>query len=107
MRIGVPKEIKPDEYRVGVMPVGAEVLVKAGHQVSVESSAGASSGFRDDDYRKAGATIAAENGATPHQLMAIFGWKTLEQAEVYTRKVRQQRVAGASMGLLSFGLVAK
>ena len=57
--------------------------------------------------RKAGATIAAENGATAHQLMAIFGWKTLEQAEVYTRKVRQQRVAGASMGLLNFGLGAK
>ena len=57
MRIGVPKEIKPDEYRVAVMPVGAEVLVKAGHQVLVENSAGVSSGFSDDDYRKAGATI--------------------------------------------------
>ncbi|MGD9542422.1 MAG: tyrosine-type recombinase/integrase, partial [Methylocystis sp.] len=41
--------------------------------------------------RKAGATIAAENGATAHQLMAIFGWKTLKQAEVYTKAAEQKR----------------
>ena len=47
--------------------------------------------------RKAGATIAADNGATPHQLMAIFGWTTLEQAEVYTREVNRKRLAGEGM----------
>ena len=52
--------------------------------------------------RKAGATIAAENGATPYQLMSIFGWKTLEQAELYTKKVRQQMMAGGSMHLIGF-----
>jgi len=57
---------------------------------------------RAHGLRKAGATIAAENGATPHQLMALFGWKTLEQAEVYTKKVRQQMLAGGSMHLLMF-----
>jgi integrase len=57
---------------------------------------------RAHGLRKAGATIAAERGATPHQLKAIFGWKTLEQAEVYTEKVRQQLVAGGAMNLLSF-----
>jgi alanine dehydrogenase len=57
MRIGVPKEIKPDEYRVSVMPVGVELLTKSGHQVFVEASAGTSSGFSDDDYVKAGAQI--------------------------------------------------
>jgi hypothetical protein len=41
---------------------------------------------RAHGLRNAGATIAAENGATPYQLMAIFGWKTLEQAELYTRR---------------------
>lgn len=51
--------------------------------------------------RKAGATIAADNGATPHQLMAIFGWTTLKQAEVYTRKADQKRLARSSMHLLS------
>ena len=38
MRVGVPKEVKCDEYRVGMMPVGVEVLVKAGHQVFIETS---------------------------------------------------------------------
>jgi alanine dehydrogenase len=57
VRIGVPKEVKADEYRVGMMPVGAETLAKAGHEVFIETSAGLSSGFPDEDYRKAGATI--------------------------------------------------
>ena len=57
MRVGVPKEIKPDEYRVGMMPVGAETLVRAGHSVLVETQAGVASGFPDEDYQKAGATI--------------------------------------------------
>jgi alanine dehydrogenase len=57
VRIGVPKEIKPDEYRVAMMPVGAEVLTKAGHQVFIEASAGVASGFADEAYQKAGATI--------------------------------------------------
>jgi integrase len=50
---------------------------------------------------KAGATIAAENGATAHQLMAIFGWKTLEQAEIYTKAARQQMLAGGAMALIT------
>jgi integrase len=50
--------------------------------------------------RKAGATIAAENGATDHQLMAIFGWKTIKQAERYTKKARQKKLAGSAMGLM-------
>ncbi|MFA5901591.1 MAG: tyrosine-type recombinase/integrase [Hyphomicrobium sp.] len=50
--------------------------------------------------RKAGATRAAENGATPHQLMSIFGWLTLKQAEHYTRAVSQKRMADGAMHLL-------
>lgn len=57
---------------------------------------------RAHGLRKAGATIAAEKGATAHQLMAIFGWKTLAQAELYTEKVRRQLLAGAAMGLMVF-----
>jgi integrase len=56
---------------------------------------------RGHGLRKAGATIAAENGASAHQLMAIFGWKTLEQAELYTRAVRQQLLAGNAMNLIT------
>ncbi|WP_193370089.1 tyrosine-type recombinase/integrase [Pelagibius marinus] len=50
--------------------------------------------------RKAGATIAAENGATEHQLMAIYGWESPKQAALYTRKADRKRLAGASMHLL-------
>ena len=57
MRIGVPKEVKSDEYRVALMPVGAETLVKAGHPVFVETQAGVGSGFLDEEYTAAGATL--------------------------------------------------
>ena len=50
--------------------------------------------------RKAGATIAANNGATARQLMAIFGWDTIKQAEHYTRKADQKQLAEAAMHLL-------
>ena len=57
MRIGIPKEVKPDEYRVAMMPVGVELLVKAGHEVRVETNAGVGSGFADEDYTAVGAQI--------------------------------------------------
>jgi alanine dehydrogenase len=58
MKIGVPKEIKVHEYRVGLVPAGVRELVDAGHQVLVESSAGAGIGFEDSHYKSAGAVIA-------------------------------------------------
>ncbi|MFN4242323.1 MAG: alanine dehydrogenase [Tepidisphaerales bacterium] len=57
MRIGVPREVKSDEYRVALMPVGAEMLVRQGHEVLVETSAGVGSGFGDELYAAAGARI--------------------------------------------------
>ncbi len=57
MIIGVPKEIKKDEYRVALIPVGAETLIKHGHKVLVEKGAGEGSGFTDREYRDAGASI--------------------------------------------------
>ncbi len=57
MRIGVPKEIKNNENRVGIIPAGVLELTKCGHEVFVQSSAGKGSGFFDDEYEDAGATI--------------------------------------------------
>ncbi len=57
MIIGVPKEIKNNENRVALTPAGTQELVKRGHTVLVQRSAGASSGFHDEDYKKAGAQI--------------------------------------------------
>ena len=59
MRIGVPKEIKNHEYRVGLVPASVREAVGHGHAVVVETGAAARIGFTDNDYRKAGATIAA------------------------------------------------
>jgi integrase len=50
--------------------------------------------------RKAGATAAANNGATEHQLMAIYGWESPKQAAIYTRKANRKRLAGDAMHLL-------
>src|ERR1700677_3457994 len=58
MKIGVPKEIKVHEYRVGLVPAGVRELVDAGHQVVVQTGAGAGIGFEDSHYQGAGATIA-------------------------------------------------
>ena len=57
MIIGVPKEIKQDEYRVSAIPAGVADLVGAGHEVLVETEAGAGSGIADDEYSQAGAKI--------------------------------------------------
>jgi alanine dehydrogenase len=57
MKIGVPKEVKIDEYRVAMIPAGVEELTRAGHQVLVEQGAGLGSGLADADYALHGATI--------------------------------------------------
>ena len=57
MQIGVLKETKADEYRVALLPVGAHLLVKDGHEVIVEKQAGIGSGYKDEEYEKAGAKI--------------------------------------------------
>src|SRR6201992_2950602 len=58
MKIGVPKEIKIHEYRVGLVPAGVRELVDAGHHVSVQSGAGLGIGLEDSHYQAAGASIA-------------------------------------------------
>jgi alanine dehydrogenase len=60
MKIGCPKEIKPQEFRVGLTPNAAREAVAHGHEVLVETGAGAGADFTDDDYRAAGARIAAD-----------------------------------------------
>jgi alanine dehydrogenase len=66
MIIGVPKEIKQQEYRVALLPSAAYQLIKRGHQVLVERGAGSGSGYPDADYERAGATLLEDH-------TAIFG----------------------------------
>lgn len=58
MRLGVPKEIKNHEYRVGLTPASVREVVQHGHQVRVERNAGLGIGATDEDYRRAGAAVA-------------------------------------------------
>src|SRR5438045_5903498 len=67
MKIGVPKEIKTNENRIALVPAGAETLIGAGHQVSIETGGGLGSGFSDDAYTAVGAKIAPDAAAV---------WKT-------------------------------
>lgn len=60
MIIGVPKEIKIEENRVGMTPAGVDVLRKAGHKILVETQAGIGSGFLNEEYKKAGAEIVSQ-----------------------------------------------
>ena len=60
MIIGVPREVKQDEYRVAMLPVGVEMLTLAGHKVVMEAGAGLGSGLPDHDYLRAGAELVAE-----------------------------------------------
>src|SRR3954463_770051 len=63
MIVGVPKEIKGQEYRVALLPSAAYQLIKRGHQVVVERGAGAGTGYPDNDYAQAGATLVTDHGA--------------------------------------------
>ena len=67
MKVGVPKEIKVLEYRVGMIPSGVKELVDEGHEVFVETTAGMGIGMTDQDYNDAGATILS----TPEEVFDI------------------------------------
>src|SRR6185295_15291764 len=58
--VGVPKEVKTDEYRVAMIPVGVEELTRAGHKVLIQSGAGQGSGITDEQYAANGAEIVAD-----------------------------------------------
>ena len=59
MLVGVPKEIKPQENRVGLIPAGVRQLIQHGHHVIVEQNAGAGSGIPDGEFISAGAEIVS------------------------------------------------
>lgn len=81
MRVGVPKEIKNHEYRVGLTPAGAHALTLAGHEIIVETNAGARIGFADADYVAAGARIAADAAETYGRADMVVKVKELQAAE--------------------------
>jgi alanine dehydrogenase len=81
MRIGVPKEIKVHEYRVGLVPAGVRELTAAGHEVVVQSGAGLGVGMDDAQYRAAGATIAQDGSYVFSRAEMIVKVKEPQPAE--------------------------
>lgn len=69
MKIGVPKEIKDREFRVGLTPASAKVLIEQNHQVFIEDNAGVGSGFINQDYENVGATIVDQKTAYDQELI--------------------------------------
>ena len=113
MKIGIPKEIKNNENRVAITPAGVMTLVKAGHDVYVETEAGAGSGFSDSEYEKAGAVIVpnAEDAWTAEMVLKVkeplaeefryfrpglilFTYLHLAAAEALTKALVEQKVVG-------------
>ena len=73
MKIGCPREIKPQEFRVGMTPATAGEAVRHGHEVLIETGAGLGAGFADADYVAAGASIAADAEATVQHYAGVDG----------------------------------
>jgi len=113
MLIGVPKEIKDNEYRVSLTPGGAHLLVEEGHQVLVQAGAGEGSGFGDAEYTQSGAVIvptAAEAWAAQMVMkvkeplpaeyeflrpdLILFTYLHLAAAEQLTRVLLERKVTG-------------
>jgi alanine dehydrogenase len=69
MEIGVPKETKDQEFRVGLSPFSVRVLQENGHQVFVETQAGSGAGFSDDDYKSVGACVVTADAAWNRELV--------------------------------------
>ena len=81
MLIGVPKEVKDHESRVGITPAGVKALTEAGHKVLVEHNAGALSSFPDDEYQAVGAEIVGE---------AYNVWKTADMVVKVKEPVKEE-----------------
>ena len=81
MRVGVPSEIKSDEYRVGLTPTAVREYVSNGHDVLVQTGAGLGAGFTDEDFTKAGAKLAPDADAVFQQSQMIVKVKEPQKVE--------------------------
>ncbi|MDH2327431.1 alanine dehydrogenase [Cereibacter sp. SYSU M97828] len=88
MKIGCPKEIKPQEFRVGLTPAAVQEAVAHGHQVTVEQGAGLGAGFSDDDYTAAGASL----GSVEDVFAADMVVKVKEPQAVERKRLREGQV---------------
>ena len=88
MDIGVPKEIKDREYRVGLSPSSVRALCERGHHVFIETQAGAGAGFDDGDYESAGATLVADAAAAWDRTLIVKVKEPLPSEYEYLQRDR-------------------
>jgi alanine dehydrogenase len=81
MTIGIPVEIKDDEFRVGMLPSGVYQLTQRGHKVVVEKGAGIGAGYPDSDYEQAGATLVEDHAAVFEQADLVVKVKEPQPSE--------------------------
>lgn len=86
MKIGIPKEIKNHEYRVGATPAMALALIQAGHKVVIEKGAGTKIGFKDEDYESIGATLVETPAEVYKAEMVIKVKEPQEEEYPYLRE---------------------
>src|SRR3954453_14962573 len=82
MIVGVPTEIKPDEYRVAITPIGVRELTEKGHEVIVQAGAGEGSAISDDDFAAQGARIAPDAASVFAESELVLGVKEPQPGEV-------------------------
>ena len=103
MKVGIPKEIKNNENRVGMTPAGVAELTRRGHEVSVQHTAGEGSGFSDDEYVKAGARILPTIEAVYRECDMIV--KVKEPIEPEYELVRKGQLLELTEAMLKSGAV--
>ncbi len=114
MRIGVPREVKSDEYRVAMLPVGVEELTRAGHEVLIEAGAGLGSGLTDEMYTVNGARIvptAAEVWAGADLIVKVkepqsTEWPHLRQGQLVFTYFHLAASEELTKNLLATGITA-
>jgi len=114
MIVGCPAEVKSDEYRVGLRPVGAELLRRDGHTVLVQSKAGVGSGYEDEQYIEAGATIVPDASDVWSKADLIVKVKEPQPKEIPMMRRGQQVFTyfhfaadkGLTVGCLESGITA-
>ena len=93
MLIGVPKEIKNHEYRIGLTPAGVRELVGAGHQVLVETNGGTAIGLTDEQYVEAGAEVVVSANAIFERAELIVKVKEPQPSECKQLRANQTPVS--------------
>ena len=114
MRVGVPREIKLEEYRVGLTPASVREYVSRGHDVMVERGAGLGIGASDDVYRSAGAAIvdtAGEVFATSDMIVKVkepqaTEWRQLREGQILFTYLHLAPDSDQTKGLMASGCTA-